>query len=170
MRNRVRKMVLCSLFAALTGVCAWISVPLPPVGFTLQTFGILLTLGLLGGKWGTVSIGLYLLLGLAGMPVFAGFRGGAMALLDASGGFLWGFLLGGLGYQMVQRLGRIPGFVLCQLICYFCGCFWFSLWMGAESMGPVVMTCVVPFLIPDLMKLWLADYLTGRLEKRLSIK
>ena len=168
MRNRVRKMVLCSLFAALTGVCAWISVPFPPVGFTLQTFGILLTLGLLGGKWGTVSIGLYLLLGLAGMPVFAGFRGGATALLDASGGFLWGFLLGGLGYRMVQRLGRIPGFVLCQLICYFCGCLWFSLYAGG-GIGLILLRCVVPYLIPDGIKLWLAYALSKRLQKVIKL-
>ena len=54
MKLNVRKMVLCSLFAALIGLCAWISIPIPPVSFTLQTFGVLMALGILGGKWGTV--------------------------------------------------------------------------------------------------------------------
>ena len=85
-------MVLASLFASLTAVCAWISIPIPPISFTLQTFAVFLTLAVLGGKWGTVSILLYLLLGVVGLPVFAGFRGGISALLDATGGFLWGFL------------------------------------------------------------------------------
>ena len=70
-------MVLCSLFAALTAICAWISIPLPAVSFTMQTFAVLLTLGILGGRWGSLTIGLYLLLGIIGLPVFAGFRGGA---------------------------------------------------------------------------------------------
>ena len=55
-------MVLTSLFAALITVCAWMAVPIPPVGFTLQTLGVLLALGILGGKRGTWAIGLYLLL------------------------------------------------------------------------------------------------------------
>ena len=87
MKN-VRKMVLCSMMAALTAVCAWIAIPIPPISVTMQTFAIFLTLGILGGKWGTVSVLLYLLLGVVGLPVFTGFRGGAAALLDATGGFL----------------------------------------------------------------------------------
>ena len=95
-------MVLTSLFAALTAVCAWLSIPIPPVAFTLQTFGLLLTLGVLGGKWGSISIWLYLLLGLVGLPVFSGFRFGAAALLDATGGFLWGFAAGAVGGAYVE--------------------------------------------------------------------
>ena len=101
-------MVLSSLFAALTAVCAWIAVPLPGISFTMQTFAVLLTLGVLGGRWGTVSIFLYLLLGLVGLPVFTGFRGGAAALLDPTGGVLWGFLLGTLVYWILERLGKLP--------------------------------------------------------------
>ena len=70
-------MVLCSLFASLTAICAWISVPLPAVSFTMQTFAVLLALGVLGGRWGSMTVLLYLLLGMVGLPVFAGFRGGA---------------------------------------------------------------------------------------------
>ena len=69
-------MVLASLFAALMALCSWLSIPIPPLSFTMQTFGLLLSLGVLGGKWGSVSIWLYLLLGLVGLPVFSGFRGG----------------------------------------------------------------------------------------------
>ena len=122
MKLNVRKMVLSSLFAALITVCAWICVPVPPIAVTLQTFGVLMALGILGGKWGTVSIALYLGLGFVGLPVFAGFRGGVSALLDATGGFLWGFLIGGLVFRLTEKLCKFPAFVLCQLTCYFCGC------------------------------------------------
>ena len=158
-------MVLASLFAALTAVCGWLSVPMPPVAFTLQTFGVFLALGVLGGKWGSVSIGLYLLIGLVGLPVFSGFRGGAAALLDATGGFLWGFFAAALIYWLLERLGKLPAMIAGQLVCYGCGCIWFSHYAGGAGIGAAVLTCVVPYLIPDGIKLWLAWTLSKRLRK-----
>ena len=167
MKLNVRKMVQCSLFASLMAVCAWLCIPIPPVAVTLQTFGVLLALGTLGGKWGSMSILIYLSLGIAGLPVFAGFRGGA-ALLDATGGFLWGFLAGGLVYRMTEKLGKLPASVLCQLTCYICGCFWFRYWAGDIGFGAALLTCVVPYLIPDGIKLWLAWILSRRIGKHLK--
>ena len=68
-----RKMARCALFVSLTVLCAWIGIPMPPVRFTLQTLAVMTALGLLGGKWGAVSVLIYLLLGLAGLPVFSAF-------------------------------------------------------------------------------------------------
>ena len=163
--KRVRKMVLCSLFAALMGLCSWISLPLPPVYVTLQTFALLLTLGTLGGRLGTVSVLLYLLLGAVGLPVFAGFRGGAGALLDATGGFLWGFLLAALAYWLLQRLGVLPAMVGAMAVCYFCGCLWFSRYAGDAGFWGAILVCVAPYLIPDGIKLWLAWGMSRRLRK-----
>ena len=169
MKLNVRKMVLASLFASLMAICAWISIPIPPVAVTLQTFGVLLTLGILGGKWGTVSIFLYLCMGVIGLPVFTGFRGGAAALMDATGGFLWGFLAGGLAYWAAERLGKIPAMVLCQLVCYLCGCLWFRFWAGNVGFWAAALTCVAPYLIPDALKLWLAWHLSSRIEKQIKL-
>ena len=168
MKLSVRKMVLSSLFAALIAVCAWISIPIPPVAFTLQTFGVLMALGVLGGKWGTVSILLYLALGIVGLPVFAGFRGGAGALLDATGGFLWGFLLGGLACWLTERLGKPLALALCQLVCYSCGCIWFAHWAGC-TLTAAVLVCVVPYVVPDVLKLWLAHRISCRLVRQLKL-
>ena len=66
---RIRNMARCALFAALLAICAWISVPVADVAFTLQTLGVALALWLLGGKRGTLSVLVYLLLGVAGLPV-----------------------------------------------------------------------------------------------------
>ena len=161
-------MVLSSLFAALTAVCAWIAVPLPGISFTMQTFAVLLTLGVLGGRWGSVSIFLYLLLGLVGLPVFSGFRGGAAALLDPTGGFLWGFLLGGLLYWSLERLGKIPAMAGCLAVTYLCGSWWFSRYAGTDLFSAMTVS-VLPWLIPDALKLALANHIAKRLTKSLRI-
>lgn len=167
--KNVRKMVLSSLLASMTAVCAWISLPIPPVAFTLQTFAVLLTLGILGGRWGTVSIGLYLLLGIIGLPVFSGFQSGAAALPGPTGGFLWGFLAGGLVYWGLEKLGRLPAMIAAQIMAYLCGCLWFFLYTGISGIGAAVLACVVPYLIPDALKLALAYSLSGRISKQYTM-
>ena len=157
-------MVLASLFASLTAICAWISIPIPPFSFTLQTLGLLLALGILGGKWGTVTIFVYLLTGMTGLPVFAGFRGGAAALLDATGGFLWGFLLGGFCYRLTERFGKLPAMLSFLLVCYGCGSWWFSRWAGIPITASLL-TSVVPYLLPDGIKLILALSLSRKISK-----
>ena len=162
-------MVLASLFAALTAVCAWISIPIPPVAFTLQTFAVLLSLGVLGGKWGTVSILLYLLLGMVGLPVFTGFQSGAAALPGPTGGFLWGFLLAGCVYWLLERLGRLPAMIAAQLVSYLCGSLWFSYYAGNAGIAAAALTCVVPYLIPDAAKLALAYTMAARIGKQIKL-
>ena len=101
---KARNMALCGLFTAILTVCAWISIPVGDMVITLQTFGIFLTLGLLGGKYGTVTMLVYLLLGAVGAPVFSGFRGGLGALLGTTGGYLFGFMLTCLCYRLLTGL------------------------------------------------------------------
>lgn len=157
-------MVLAGVMAALMAVCSWLSIPVPPVAFTLQSFAFLLALGVLGGRWGTVTVLIYLLLGLSGMPVFAGFRFGPAAFLDPTGGFLWGFLAGALVYWLLEGLGKLPAMIAAQLTCYGCGCLWFSHWAGDVGLASAALTCVVPYLIPDTVKLWLAVKVMGKIR------
>ena len=157
-------MTLSSLFAAMLAVCAWICIPLGDTVLTLQTFGVFLALLLLGGKWGSLSIFLYLLLGAAGLPVFSGFRGGLGAILGVTGGFLWGFLAMGLIYWLLARFGKFPALLAGLAVCYGCGCLWFSVYAGG-GLGLILLRCVVPYLLPDALKLWLAVTLSRRLSK-----
>ena len=157
-------MTLSSLFAAMLAVCAWICIPLGDTVLTLQTFGVFLALLLLGGKWGSLSIFLYLLLGAAGLPVFSGFRGGLGAILGVTGGFLWGFLAMGLVYWLLARFGKFPALLAGLAVCYGCGCLWFSVYAGG-GLGFILLRCVVPYLLPDALKLWLAVTLSRRLSK-----
>ena len=164
----VRTMTFAALMAALLVVCGWITIPIPPVAFTLQTFGVLMALGVLGGKGGTLSVFLYLAMGAVGLPVFSGFQGGAAVLAGPTGGFLWGFLLGALAYWAAEKLGRLPAMVLCQLVCYGCGSFWFSRWAGVD-LSAAALTAVLPYLIPDGCKLWLAVAVSNRLCKQIKL-
>ena len=162
-RFPVRRMTLCAFFAALTAVCAWIGIPLGDTVFTLQTFAVFLTLGLLGGKWGTVSILCYLLLGTVGMPVFSGFRGGGGMLLGPTGGYLWGFLLTGLCYWALEKWSRLLAMIVGLIVCYACGTAWYMVYTGG-ALGAVLAQTVVPYLIPDAVKLILALRLTKRIK------
>ena len=97
---RTRGIALAATFAALISVTSPISIPIGPVPITLQVFLVYLAASLLGPRYGTLSMLIYLALGAAGLPVFAGLSGGTAVLLGPTGGYLFGFLgaslLGGL--------------------------------------------------------------------------
>ena len=170
---KARNMALCSLFTAVLALCAWLSVPMGDMVITLQTFGIFLTLGLLGGKRGTLAIGVYLLLGAVGVPVFSGFRGGLGALLGTTGGYIFGFMLTALVYWLLTflkdtPLTRLAAMILGLLLCYACGSWWYMtryLSTGTLTLGLVLLRCVLPYLLPDAIKLALAWILTGKLKR-----
>lgn len=92
----VRQLVLVAMFAAVTSVLAWIRIPLPfsPVPITGQTFGLMLAGLLLGPRLGALSQAVYLLMGVAGLPVFAGGHSGFGVLVGPTGGYLWGHIAG----------------------------------------------------------------------------
>jgi biotin transport system substrate-specific component len=89
----LRNMILASLFAALLTISSQIFFPLPfsPVPHTLQVIFVMLAGLLLGPRWGTVSVGVWVLLGLFGLPVFAQGKAGAAVLVGPTGGFIVGF-------------------------------------------------------------------------------
>ena len=169
MKFSTRDLCFCAIGAALIAVCAWISIP-ADVPFTLQTFAIF------AGKRGTVSVLVYLLLGAVGAPVFAGFRGGFASLIGTTGGYLVGFILLALIITLAQArwgLGQWV-FVLSAavglLVCYAFGTAWFLIVYtrtGAITLGVVLAKCVLPFLLPDAIKLALATLLRARLYRRI---
>ena len=168
-----KRMTRIALCAALLAPCAWLSVPTQPP-FTMQTFGVFLTLLLLGAKDGTIAIGLYILLGALGVPVFSGFNGGMGALMGPTGGYIVGFLLICLIFGLL--CGKGAGLLLKALalllglaVCYAFGTLWFVKVYG-DMKGPIstlsaLSMCVFPFIVPDLAKLALALWAGKRLEK-----
>ena len=185
-RNRafIYDLVLISVSAALITICSWISIPLGPVPFTLQTLGILAVMLTVGGRRGTIAILVYLALGAVGVPVFAGFKGGIMSFIGPTGGFLIGFVFGALVYWLLEKLflkklmtspvktwiSGMLGFLVFEVVMYIVGVIWFMTVYAAQT-GPVglatVMTwCVIPFIIPDIVKMVVA-VLTGERASKL---
>ena len=168
-RQKTLDMVYIAIFAVIIAVCSWISVPMV-VPFTLQTFGVFCAVGLLGGKRGTLSVLIYVLLGAVGVPVFAGFSSGIGTLFGVTGGYIMGFIFTALIYWLITAIfGKklwaiILGMVLGLLACYAFGTIWFMIGLAAA-----LMKCVVPFLIPDALKIALAVVITKTVPKYVKI-
>ena len=172
-RNKTKDLVYISVFAVLIAICSWISIP-AAVPFTLQTMGVFLAVGLLGGKRGTLAVLVYILLGTVGIPVFAGFTGGVGVLAGTTGGYIVGFLFSALlMWGMEKAFGDkkwvLPvSMILGLLVCYAIGTAWFMMvytrTTGAVGLATVLGWCVIPFIIPDAIKIAIALLLTKRLK------
>lgn len=169
-----RDMTRCALMAVMIAVCSWISIPIGPVPFTLQTLGVFCALGMLGGMRGMISIVLYVLLGAVGVPVFAGFAGGVGTLLGPSGGYIMGFVLSAAVYWLITAhtgssvVWQSIAMALGLIVCYAFGTFWFMRVYAANSqpvtLGAALGWCVFPFILPDAVKIAMAQLLSRRIR------
>lgn len=173
-RTRTKDVALCGLFVALITICSWISIPLT-VPVTMQTFAIFLCAGLLGTKRGLIATLCWILMGTIGVPVFAGFQGGPQVIMGPLGGYILGFvvtiLIVGITCEKIGRKPLVMGISMFigLVLCYAIGTVWF-MYMYAQSAGPIgigatLSMCVLPFVIPDLVKLVIAVFLAKRLER-----
>ena len=115
--QKIVAMVQIALFAAIIAVCSWIQIPMT-VPFTMQTFAVFCALATLGGKGGTISVLIYIVLGAVGVPVFAGFTGGVGILFGTTGGYIISFLFTGLLFWLITHfLGdKLPVMILALVL------------------------------------------------------
>ena len=167
--------VYASLLAALTAVGAYLAIPVGPVPRVLQNLFILLAGILLGSRWATVSVAIYLLMGALGLPVFAGGTGGIGRFVGPTGGYLVGFLpavfiIGLIAERFTPRVViDIVAMVVGSLMIYACGIFWLKSvtgmsWIKALSVG------MLPFLIGDALKILAAAAIAKALRPIIRIK
>lgn len=159
---------------ALITVCAWISVPIGNVPFTLQTFAVAFLGAVLGWKRALAAVFVYILMGLMGIPVFSSFSAGASALFGPTGGYIFGFLFLALLPALFKLLPvkkhvcRAALFfvsgILGLVLCYAFGTVWFMN-VYSCSVSYALALCVLPFIVPDLIKVFLAAVLAVRLER-----
>lgn len=177
--EKIRSITYCGLFIALITVCSWISIP-TTVPFTLQTFGVFAAVCILGGKLGTIAVIGYVILGAIGVPVFAGFSGGVGVIAGTTGGYIVGFIFAALAMWLVEKiLGRKPWVLILSMIaglivCYAFGTAWFMIVYTAKTgtvgLGAVISWCVVPFIIPDAVKIACAAIITEKAGKYIYAK
>lgn len=154
-----------AMCAVVTAVSSWLIIP-TVVPFTMQTFGVFLTVGMLGGKKGSLSILTYILLGVVGLPVFSGFTGGIGSLMGVTGGYIIGFLLAALlMWGMEHFWGKrksvlVLSMFLGMMVCYCFGTIWFikvyTSNTGEIGVWTALSWCVLPYLLPDILKIMLA--------------
>lgn len=191
--SKTTALVLCGIFAALMAICSFITIPLgfTPVPINLATLGVFLTGGILGKKYGSISLIVYILLGAVGVPVFAGFKGGLGVLAGPTGGYIIGYLaaafLTGLLVELVftktgtdsgQRSAkssssRFIGIILAMIAglaaCYALGTAWFMISTGT-GLGAALISCVIPFLPGDAAKIIVGALLVQKLRPAIPIR
>lgn len=168
----LRKMVFASLFAAMTAVGAYIKIPIPigPVPLTLQVLFVLLAGIMLKSKWGTISMVVYLLLGIVGLPVFAGGASGLGVLFGPTGGYLIGFVaaayvIGFLG-DLVGTSNILRNAVYMTIglgIIYLFGVTQLAIVANLTPMQAIG-AGMLPFLIGDFLKIILGAYIASKFE------
>jgi biotin transport system substrate-specific component len=155
--ENLRRTVLVSLMAALTAVGAYIHVPIGPVPIVLSTLFVLLAGLLLGSRWGLISMGLYLLTGAIGIPVFAGGKGGFAHFLGPTGGYLFGYVLSAWVTGLISerfrdsRIMQILAVLFGSLAIYGIGVPWLKMVM-TMSWSKTFLVGMAPFLIGDAVK------------------
>lgn len=173
-----KELVLTAMMVALMAVCSWISIP-SAVPFTLQTFAVFCAVSLLGGRNSLFAVLAYLLIGAVGVPVFAGPSGGIGIILGTTGGYMLGFIFIALISWGTEKLPvrhisvRIAAMIIGIAVMYVFGTAWFIFVYtdktGAVTIGQALKWCVVPFIVPDLVKLALAVTISEKIRKYAGI-
>lgn len=164
-----------SFMSTFIVICAWINIKLPFVSFTMQTLGVFVALETLGGTRGLYSIIIYISLGVIGMPVFSNYQGGVGVLFGMTGGYILGFVFQSIIYIVatkffgISKKVRILAMVLGLLSCYLFGTIWF-VYLYSRNVSEIgilsaLMMCVIPFVIPDFVKMYFAFIISNRLNK-----
>ena len=169
---KIKKLAYCGLFATLIGAASQIAIPLQPVPINLALLAVVSAGALLGAKYGTFSVIVYILLGAVGMPVFTGFRGGLSVLAGLTGGYIVGYavtaFVTGVVCQKTQKtlpvfLGMCVGTALCNVI----GTAWFCLITGSP-VAAAVYACVLPYIPGDILKIIGAIFVFKKFNKHIK--
>lgn len=153
-----------AMFTAVICVSGFISFPLPfsPVPLVLQDMMCFLSGILLGPVWGLFSTLLYFVLGLIGLPVFSGGRGGLTAFLTSpTGGFVLGYIAGSFAAALIMLtsgktkkyiLTALAGAVVAEIIIFLLGTIWFMKITGFDT-GDTLAKAVLPFIPGTIVKI-----------------
>lgn len=169
MKLNTKSIAFIGVSAALTAVCSQIALPLPlGVPMTLQTFSIALAGYLLGKRDGTLSTIVFILLGAAGAPVFAGFKGGISVLIGPTGGFLAGFILMALLCGIASDIKNKAAVILISLAGLACAHIFGLIWLihvSGTSLKNAFLLASAPFIIKDIISMIIAYIIASRISE-----
>ena len=165
---KTKDMVTVGVFAAMICVFAPFSVPVGPIPISLASFAVYIA-SALGAKKGCAAVGIYILIGALGLPVFSGFSGGISKIAGLTGGYIIGYmfcaLLSGI---IIERAGNKKSaypmaFIIGTAVLYAFGTAWFMIQSG-NGLYESLLACVIPFLIGDAVKIAAASVIVYRMR------
>jgi biotin transport system substrate-specific component len=168
--DHVKRLVYAALFAALTAVSAWVTIPLPLVPVTLQTFFVMLSGVVLGPYFGALSMAVYLLLGFIGLPVFAGGQSGLGTLVGPTGGYMIGFILCPIIAGIIVRARKNPGLLWYGLAMLAGDAAIFVIGVAQLSvvlhmpLDRAIVIGLLPFVPGDVLKLVVASFVARKIK------
>ncbi|MBA2174997.1 biotin transporter BioY [Halobacillus locisalis] len=170
--EKLRTLVNCSIFAAITAILAQIEIPLPLVPISGQTLAVGLTATILGSRQGAIAMMVYAAIGAVGVPVFAGFKGGAQVLVGPTGGYIFGFIAAAFITGIILEKTRFNltmamlANVIGMVVTLICGTIQLKFivdltWSESMAAG------VYPFIVVGLIKAFLASWIGITVRQRL---
>lgn len=163
------------LFVILMSLGAFVRIPLPftPVPLTLQTLFVLLSGTFLGNHLGAIAQISYVILGISGLPIFAGAGSGLNYLLGPTGGYLFGFVLAAffvgkfIKHAKDNLFSVLSVLFIGDLIILICGILWLKFLLGYPSVK-LLYIGLIPFIPGDLLKAVFVASLYLKLKTRLK--
>jgi len=171
--RKYRQLTISALIAAILCILSPFSLPVfGIIPITLATLVIYLTVSVFEPKISVLSVCLYVLIGIIGLPVFSGFRGGIGAILSPTGGFILGYIPMTVISSLLLKINRVSylwniiTMIISTLVLYSIGTLWFIL-LTDSSIKTAITVCILPFIIGDIIKILLSTVLTKIVKKRI---
>ncbi len=165
----LQEIVWIAFFVALVALSAFISLPIGPIPFTLQTLMLYACALLLGSKKGALVVLIYLFLGLIGFPFFSGAKSGLAAFLSPTGGFLLAFAPTVYIAGFAKEKKIVPAFVILLLslvFLYTCGTLWL-MFVLETNLATAFSFAAAPFILPDMLKVCMAYAIVKHMSPKL---
>ncbi len=174
-KSKALDVAYIAMSIALITVCSWISFKVQMQNYTLQLLAVLFVSGVLGWKRAVIAVSVYTLMGLIGIPVFAGFSAGPTMTTGYVVGFIFTALIVGLAVRLwgYKLYVVIPAMILGVLVCYIFGTAWFIPFFNHANAGSgktmsvasAISICILPYLWFDAIKIAIAGILVNRLHR-----
>lgn len=168
MKVNLKKSAQAAVFSSIIAIVSQFSVPLTPVPLNFTVAAVILCGALLGKKYGSLSVFIYILMGCVGIPVFSGFRGGVQVLAGVTGGYIIGYPIIAFSVGLaVEKSAKPALFIFSEVIglalCYLFGTVHYCLFANVPP-SAAVSACVLPFLPADAVKILLCSAIYKKIK------